>query len=192
MEYDFVVMNATSAFRETRSMQKNKINRRQFVKQSTILGATCGIVSSDIAMATVDSSKFKYEVTRSDEEWKSLFDEETYKILRKGDTEWPKSSKWWNDYREGIFACVGCGLQNYDSVWRVEIDKGWVFFSQSVPDAILMGIDGVPPDGMSDDKQTATIEAHCRRCGSHMGHILKVDGSVVHCINGKALSFTQK
>lgn len=54
---------------------------------------------------------------------------------------------------------------------------------------MLMGIDGEPPSGMADDKATATIEVHCRRCGSHMGHVLKVEGQVVHCINGKALDF---
>jgi peptide-methionine (R)-S-oxide reductase len=36
----------------------------------------------------------------------------------------------------------------------------------------------------------ATIEVHCRRCGSHMGHVLLVEGEILHCINGTSLVFT--
>lgn len=170
-------------------MKQTNPGRRRFI--STAAALTVGGVSGGRAHSAsiTDDSDFVYEVVRSDEEWKSMFDFETYKVLRQGDTEWPKSSKWWNDYSEGKFSCVGCELHNYDSVWRVELDKGWVFFSQSVPNAILMGIDGEPPQGMADARVPATIEAHCRRCGSHMGHILKVEGKVVHCINGSALNF---
>ncbi len=53
-----------------------------------------------------------------------------------------------------------------------------------------MGIDGVALDDMADDPGPGTIEAHCRRFGSHMGHNLKVNGEVLHCINGKALDFS--
>ena len=170
-------------------MQVNK-ERRRLVASSLCLSAGGLASASALAQADPASDKFQYEVVRSDAEWRSMFDEETYKILRLGDTEWPKSSRWWDDFRDGHFSCIGCGLPNYDSVWRARVDKGWVFFRQSRPDALLMGIDGEAPDGMSDGQSKATIEAHCRRCGSHMGHILKVDGEVLHCINGKALDFT--
>jgi len=163
--------------------------RRSFLKTSLTVGAAGLIPASEVLAKKSEGSDFTYEVVRSEEEWRSMFDDELYKILREGDTEWPKSSKWWNDYRDGQFSCTACGLHNYDSVWRVSIDKGWVFFSQSRPDSMLMGIDGEPPSVMADDKTTATIEVHCRRCGSHMGHVLKVEGQVVHCINGKALDF---
>ena len=165
--------------------------RRRLVQATIAAGATGSFAATQQAhAATGENDTFKYEVEFRDEQWKSMFDAETYKILRHGDTEWPKSSKLWDDYREGNFNCIGCGLPNYTSTWRVELDKGWVFFSQSVPNSILMGIDGEPPSGMADKSLPATIEAHCRRCGSHMGHILRVDGKVVHCINGRSLAFT--
>ncbi len=44
-------------------------------------------------------------------------------------------------------------------------------------------------DQMADAPQIL-IEAHCRRCGSHLGHILNVQGDILHCINGTALTFT--
>jgi len=56
-----------------------------------------------------------------------------------------------------------------------------------VPTSVLTGID-VPQEayGMGSDWPNL-IETHCRRCGSHLGHILLVDGDVLHCINGTAL-----
>ncbi|MEM7256563.1 MAG: peptide-methionine (R)-S-oxide reductase [Pseudomonadota bacterium] len=171
-------------------MKEFSKDRRQLMTSSLLLGAGSVLPAQTFADSHNAADKFVYEVVRSDAEWRAMFDDETYKILRLGDTEWPRSSKWWDDFRDGHFSCVGCGLPNYDSIWRARVDKGWVFFHQSRPDALLMGIDGEAPDGMSDDKSNATIEAHCRRCGSHMGHILKVNGEVLHCINGKALDFT--
>lgn len=172
-------------------MRKAKLNRRDFVKMSASAGivGTLGVQHGPVN-ANSNSDEFEFAVDFPDSQWRAMFSDEVYRILRQGGTERPKSSKWWNDYRAGKFSCIGCGLKNYESVWRVEIDRGWVFFSQSVPNAILMGIDGVAPDGMADDKTApATIEVHCRRCGSHMGHLLKVEGQVVHCINGKSLNF---
>jgi peptide-methionine (R)-S-oxide reductase len=35
----------------------------------------------------------------------------------------------------------------------------------------------------------AMVEVHCRRCASHLGHIVLAEGKLVHCINGTALTF---
>ena len=157
-------------------MEKSLDNRRKFlgaaVRAVGGIGVGTAVYSQSTAAESKQSDEFVYEVVRSDAEWRSMFDEETYKILRLGDTEWPRSSRWWDDFTPGTFSCIGCGLPNYDSVWRARVDKGWVFFRQSRPDALLMGIDGETPDGMSDEPTPATIEAHCRRCGSHMGCLL--------------------
>ena len=53
-----------------------------------------------------------------------------------------------------------------------------------------MDIDRGASYSMSGAGGKVMIEAHCRRCGSHLGHILTVDGKLVHCINGASLAFT--
>ena len=72
---------------------------------------------------------------------------------------------------------AGGGLHVYSSTWRVPMDKGWVFFVHSERAAVLTGIDG-PQDsyGMDPNGPGTMIQAHCRRCASHLGHILIVDG----------------
>ncbi|MEO0991903.1 MAG: peptide-methionine (R)-S-oxide reductase [Pseudomonadota bacterium] len=137
------------------------------------------------------SGNFTYEVDRTDEEWRALLTDEEYRVMRDGGTEKPKSSPFWNSTEAGMYSCKGCDLPLYDSFWKVELDKGWVFFIHSEENAVLTGIDGTPDLNRGILGKFATfVEVHCRRCGSHLGHILNVDSFQVHCINGASLKFT--
>ena len=68
---------------------------------------------------------------------------------------------------------------------------GYVFFYNSVPNAILMDIDTFNPYGAgeAEDPYDHLIEVHCRRCGSHLGHILRILDKAMHCINGASMTF---
>jgi len=129
-----------------------------------------------------------YEVNYTEAEWKSLLSEEEFRIMRLSGTEYKKSSPLWNETRTGIYKCKGCDLPVYDSEYKVHLKKGWLFFQHSEPDSVLTGIDLYTNYGRSKSKRTA-IEAHCRRCGSHFGHVLYVKKQILHCINGAALTF---
>jgi len=129
------------------------------------------------------------EVTRTDAEWRALLGDD-YGILREGKTEVPKSSPHWTEARDGSYACKGCDLEQYQSNAKVNLPKGWVFFTAGVANAQLMSQDGRAEMSDNQDAFDIFIEAHCRRCGSHMGHILLVDSKVLHCINGASLTFT--
>jgi len=171
-------------------MPSHPIPRRAFLA-GTAGGAIAASTFSTPARAERDS--FVYEVQRTEDEWRAMLTKGEYKILRENDTELPKTSDLWQEERAGTYACRGCDLTIYDSVWKEPLDIGWVFFAQSEPDTVLMGIDGSPPYGNQmgegDNRPPAIIEAHCRRCGSHLGHILTVRGKTLHCINGQALTF---
>ena len=133
---------------------------------------------------------FSYEVTRSDAEWRDILTEDSYHVLRQGATELPKSSPLWEETRAGMYHCKGCDLDAFDAAWKVPLDKGWVFFTHSQTNAVLTGIDGpVPQYGNAMSSEGAFFEVHCRRCGSHLGHLLTVERQQVHCINGAALNF---
>lgn len=169
-------------------MTPHPLNRRAF------LGASAAALSLPGAAAMARQGgapdRFAYEITRTEAEWRARLTEKEYLILREGDTELPRSSYLWDETRAGRFCCKGCDLAVYDSRWRVPLDKGWVFFAHAVPDTVLMGIDGPQlAYGQDPDAPINMIEAHCRRCGSHLGHILLVEGQVLHCINGASLTF---
>ena len=171
-----------------------QFTRRGFMHSGLASGAILAGTTSARAQSATTSDDFDYEVTRTDDAWKAQLSEEEYKILRQGSTELPKTSPLWDETANGSYACKGCDLHTYDANWKVVLDKGWAFFKHSIPNSVLTGIDGpVPPYGsdMNNDGPGAMIEAHCRRCGSHLGHIVIADGMLLHCINGASLTFTQ-
>lgn len=172
-------------------------NRRAF------LGATAvGAVATALPVTRADAQatprmgntralpeSFQYEVVRSEEEWRDILSEEEFGILRENGTEPRFSSPLVSETRSGIYRCRGCDLTLYDALWKVQKGIGWVFFRHSHPDTILTSIDGVPFQDGIDVRDIVPIEAHCRRCGSHIGHLFNVEGELLHCLNGASLVF---
>lgn len=173
-------------------MTYSPISRRGFMRTGLASGAVlAGTASVRATDAATDG--FSYEVTRTEEEWRAMLSDADYKILRGGSTELPETSPLWQETANGSYACKGCDLHTYDAAWKVILDKGWAFFHHSVPNSVLTDIDGLVPEygsDMNNDGPGAMMEAHCRRCGSHLGHIVIADGMLLHCINGSSLNFT--
>ena len=152
------------------------MNRRKMLLITT--GATLGWRS---AMAAES-----FEVTRNDAEWRALLTETEYLVMRKEKTERAGSSPLNAEYSNGTYTCKGCDLPLYSSAAKFDSGTGWPSFFQSLPNAIAT----------KDDSSffTTRTEAHCRRCGSHLGHIFD-DGpeptGLRHCLNGVSLRFIQ-
>ncbi len=165
----------------------------RYMTRRAMLGSTASLAVAPMALAASPADEtFPYEVQRTEEEWRAMLTEEEYGILRKGHTEWPKTSPLWQETRNGTYHCRGCELPVFEANWNVQLEKGWVFFKHSVPNSVMTGIDGaVEQYGQSDmgGDAVALVEIHCRRCGSHLGHYLFVSLQNLHCINGTALEF---
>jgi peptide-methionine (R)-S-oxide reductase len=125
-----------------------------------------------------------FEVTRSDAEWRKMLSALEYKVMRKAGTERAGSSPLDKQYGKGSYLCRGCDLPLYSSKHKFDSGTGWPSFWQALPDAIE-----TKPDRTIWGVHT---ECHCRRCGSHLGHIFD-DGPKPtgkrHCINGVSLVF---
>ncbi len=138
------------------------------------------------------SEDFAYEVTRTEEEWRARLSEDEYRIMREFGTEPRFSSAYWEEEAAGHYHCKGCDLTIYDSDQKTVRFIGWVFYYHARPDSVLLGIDEWPA-AMSEAEEINEVrqvtEVHCRRCGSHLGHLLQVQDDMLHCINGAALSF---
>ena len=180
------------------------LSRRDLLGGTAAAAAALSASAAHPAAIGSDVDGFAYEIQRSEAEWREhLGDDRTYAILREGATEPPNSSPLRNLNLPGTYHCRGCDVPIYESRWKAPLDKGWVFFRQSVPNALLMSIDASGPGSFGGriagdtptraeqallDELSAT-EVHCRRCGSHMGHILIVGGPMLHCVNGAGLRF---
>ena len=171
-------------------MNTDKLGRRGFLF-GTAAAAVGATAAPSQARETGDS--FSYEIQRSDEEWRAMLSDLEYNILRTGATEPPRSSPLWEEQRSGTYCCRGCDLTLYKSLHKIQLDKGWAFFRHSLKDTVLTDLD-LQGGRMGDPfaELAAGLEVHCRRCGSHLGHIValaEVPNAPIHCINGAALRF---
>lgn len=125
-----------------------------------------------------------FEVTHTDEEWRKLLTPSQYKVLRQEGTEVPFTNPLNDEHRQGIFACAGCNLDDFSSKTKFDSGTGWPSFWQPLDNAVAEHRD--TSFGM------VRTEVHCRRCGSHLGHVFD-DGpkptGLRYCMNGTALIF---
>lgn len=166
------------------------MNRRDLLKRSTVFFGAGLLATQGKAAVPAGRDAFDYEVVKTEEEWRAQLSESDYTILREGKTEKPRSSELWNEESEGTYSCKGCALPIYGSDTKVVMNKGWLFFTAGVGNALLMSQDGPAVMAESPDPYGIHIEVHCRRCGCHIGHILPVAGKALHCVNGASLDFS--
>ena len=125
-----------------------------------------------------------FEITRTEAEWRAMLTPDQYAVMREGATERAGSSPLDAETRPGLYHCRGCDLPLYSSEAKYDSGTGWPSFPDVPPGAI----------GTMEDRSffITRTECHCRRCGSHLGHIFD-DGpqptGLRHCLNGLSLVF---
>ena len=143
------------------------------------------LIATSASMLLATTARVQaFEVTRTDAEWRAMLTDLQYKVMRLEGTEPAGSSPLDKNYAPGTYHCRGCDLPVYPSSTKYDSKTGWPSFWDSLPGAV-----GTKPDRKLLRVRT---EVHCRRCGSHLGHIFD-DGPAPtgkrHCLNGVSLVF---
>jgi peptide-methionine (R)-S-oxide reductase len=155
-------------------------NRRNLLKSLFLTGAAVTLAPTLAAASTGG----KFEVTKTDAEWKRILTPQQYYVLREHGTEYAGSSPLDREKRRGTFHCAGCDLPLFSSETKYDSRTGWPSFWQPLANAI----------GTSIDRSLFSVrtEVHCRRCGGHLGHVFE-DGprptGLRYCMNGVAMTF---
>lgn len=156
------------------------MNRRSFI--ATILAGGSVLALGRAGLARAASGRF--DVTRTDAQWRAMLSDLEYNVMRREKTEAAFSSPLDKNFAPGTYHCRGCDLALYSSRHKFDSGTGWPSFWQALPGAI-----GTRTDYKLIYPRT---ECHCRRCGSHLGHIFN-DGPQPtgkrHCLNGVSLVF---
>ena len=126
----------------------------------------------------------KFEIEKSDEEWRRMLTPAQYDVLRKHGTERAGTSPLNHEKRKGTFACAACDLPLFSSDTKFESGTGWPSFYAPLANAVETKTD-------RSFFMTRT-EVLCSRCLGHLGHVFD-DGpaptGLRYCMNGVAMKF---
>jgi peptide-methionine (R)-S-oxide reductase len=127
-----------------------------------------------------------HKVIKSDKEWSKQLTPLQFAVCRMKETEAPFSGHYVNNHAAGMYLCVCCGAELFNSRTKFDSGTGWPSFWSPVARDTL--------DTEADYKLgEERIEVMCSRCGSHLGHVFS-DGppptGLRFCINSVALKFS--
>ena len=128
----------------------------------------------------------KYNIEKSENEWKKQLGAEQYKILRQKGTEIPHSGEYNLHFENGTYKCRACDEELFESDSKFESGCGWPSFDKAIPGKIEYIKD--TSFGM------IRTEIVCSNCGSHLGHVFD-DGPTEtgqrYCVNSLSIDFNK-
>lgn len=139
-------------------------------------------------LAKNGSPKPPRRVEKSDEEWKQQLTEEQYYVTRQHGTERPGTGEYCESHQPGLYACVCCGTELFDSTEKFESGSGWPSFTEPVKEDTIK---------YKEDNSMfmQRIEVLCNICDAHLGHVFP-DGpkptGLRYCINSASLLLVEK
>ena len=149
-----------------------------------------------VSLATIPGTRFikanaasmpeKFEIIKTDAEWKAQLSPEAYNVLRHEGTEAPFTSPLNEEHRKGTFECAGCALPLFSSTTKFDSGTGWPSFYEPLKNAVI--------ETSNTTFMMTRTAVSCRRCGGHLGHVFE-DGpkptGLRYCMNGVAMAFVE-
>lgn len=123
------------------------------------------------------------KIEKSEQEWREALSDEQFHVCREKGTERAFTGAYWDTKTGGMYRCVACGEPLFSSDTKFDSGTGWPSFWKPV-EAQAVETETDQTLGM------ARTEVHCKRCGSHLGHVFP-DGpnptGLRYCINSVSL-----
>jgi len=127
-------------------------------------------------------------IKKTDEEWKKTLSKESYNVARQQGTELAFTGKYHNCHEDGIYECVCCGTDLFDSKTKFDSGTGWPSFWKPISDENVKKHQDRSYDMLR-------IEVLCARCDAHLGHVFD-DGpkptGLRYCMNSASLHLVKR
>ncbi len=125
------------------------------------------------------------KVVKTDQEWLKQLTQDQFLVTRRKVTEPPFSGQYVHVKGKGVFECVCCGAELFNTAAKFDSGTGWPSFFRPIAanrvDRQMDYSDGSP-----------RIEVVCNECGAHLGHVFD-DGpaptGLRFCINSLSLKY---
>jgi peptide-methionine (R)-S-oxide reductase len=123
------------------------------------------------------------KIKKSPKELKELLTPEQYHVTQEKGTERAFTGEYWKTKDPGLYRCVVCGNELFDSDTKFDSGTGWPSYTAPASsDAVETHTDN--SFGMR------RTEVTCSKCGAHLGHVFP-DGpgpeGLRYCINSCSL-----
>jgi peptide-methionine (R)-S-oxide reductase len=128
------------------------------------------------------------KIKKSEAEWRKQLTPEQYHVTREKGTERAFTGEYNNAKEKGVYTCVCCGQELFDSSSKFDSGTGWPSFYQPIkPENIEEEFD--------DKLGMRRTEVLCGRCDAHLGHVFP-DGpkptGMRYCMNSASLKLDKK